>query len=179
MNLCALRVLCGFSLAAPGNFAVIGAAAPHPLVHVNAALNLTATVLLLLGLVLIRRRREAAHKRVMLTAFGVSTAFLACYVWYHANFGSVEFTQSGLIHDVYIAILISHIVLAATVPFLAIYAIYLGYGAFGANILKHSARYRLRHRRVARWTFPIWLYVSVTGVIVYVMLYHLYPPALK
>jgi len=131
----------------------------------NATLNATATVLLIAGYVLIRRRRELAHKRVMLTAFGVSVAFLASYLTYHIGHGAAtRFTGQGLIRPVYFAILISHIILAATVPVLAIVTIILG--------LRDR---RLAHRRWARWTFPIWLYVSITGVVIYVMLYHLYP----
>jgi uncharacterized membrane protein YozB (DUF420 family) len=176
MNLCAL---CGFSQLPVGLLGLFGASAPHPIVHVNAGLNLAATILLLVGLVLIHQRREAAHKRVMLAAFGVSTLFLACYVWYHANFGSVKFMHTGPIKAVYLSILSSHILLAATVPFLAIITIVLGCKALGSEAAETALLYRLRHRRLARWTFPIWLYVSVTGVVVYVMLYHVYPPKLE
>jgi len=159
--------------------------AAHPLVHVNASLNATATILLLLGFYLIKRGRVEAHKRTMLTAFAVSTAFLVCYVWYHAQVGSVRFTQGGPIRYLYLAILASHVLLAITVPFLAIRQIYLGYRALGccgsgvhqAEQLSTAAAYREKHRRLARVTFPIWLYVSVTGVIVYAMLYHLWPSA--
>src|SRR3989304_981998 len=93
-------------------------AAAHPLVHVNAALNATATILLILGYVLIKRRREIAHKRVMLTAFAVSVAFLACYLWYHSLEGHVEFTHPGAVRFAYYAILFSPIPLAFSVPFL-------------------------------------------------------------
>jgi uncharacterized membrane protein YozB (DUF420 family) len=142
--------------------------AAHPLVTVNAALNATATVLLVAGYILIKRRREIAHRNVMLAAFGVSVAFLACYLVYHVGVmrgKSTPFSETGPVRYAYYAILISHIILAATVPFLAAANIYLG--------LIDS---RQRHRRLARWTFPIWLYVSITGVVIYVMLYHLYPP---
>jgi uncharacterized membrane protein YozB (DUF420 family) len=162
-----------------GSVSLVGglaSSAPHVLVHLNAALNLTAAVLLLAGYALIRARREAAHKRIMLAAFGVSTAFLVSYLWYHANVGSVMFTHTGTPRTVYLAILASHIVLAFSVPPLAIITIYTGYKAFGGGPVEVALRYRRRHRRWARWTFPIWLYVSITGVIVYVMLYHLYPP---
>jgi uncharacterized membrane protein YozB (DUF420 family) len=134
-------------------------------------------VLLIVGLVLIKRGREPAHKRVMLAAFGVSTLFLACYVWYHLNAGSMKFTHTGPIRTLYLSILASHIVLAALVPFLAIATIYFGYQAYGERDAEAALGYRRRHRRWARWTFPIWLYVSITGVVVYLMLYHLYPPA--
>jgi uncharacterized membrane protein YozB (DUF420 family) len=159
-------------------------AAAHPIVHVNAALNSIATVLLLLGLFFIKRGRIEAHKRTMLATFAVSIAFLACYLWYHFNVGHVEFSHPGFVRFVYLAILVSHVILAATVPFLAVRQIYLGYRALGCCGVKLpepertavSALYREKHLRLAKWTFPIWLYVSVTGVIVYVMLYHLWPP---
>lgn len=153
--------------------------AAHPLVHVNASLNATATVLLLIGLYLIKQGRVEAHKRTMLAAFAVSTVFLVCYLYYHYLKGSVEFTHPGAIRYAYYAILLSHVLLAFTVPFLAIWTIYLGLRATGccAQEKRTVPGYRQRHVRWARWTFPIWLYVSVTGVVVYVMLYHLWPPA--
>jgi uncharacterized membrane protein YozB (DUF420 family) len=142
--------------------------AAHPLVTVNAALNGLATLLLLAGYVLIKQKREIAHRNVMLAAFGVSVAFLVCYLVYHVGVmqgKSTPFTGAGPVRYLYFTILISHIVLAAAVPFLAAANIYLG-----------LADLRYRHRRLARWTFPIWLYVSITGVLIYWMLYHLYPP---
>jgi putative membrane protein len=161
---------------APSAYALLAA---HPLVHVNASLNGLATALLLVGLYLVKRGRIEAHKRTMLAAFGVSAAFLACYLWYHAHAGHVVFTQTGFPRFVYLTILWTHIPLAFTVPFLAVSQIYLGYRALGCCGTEPSAavNYRIRHIRLARWTFPIWLYVSVTGVAVYVMLYHLWPPA--
>ncbi len=160
--------------------------AAHPLVHVNATLNALATLLLVAGLVLIKRRREEAHRRVMLSAFCVSIAFLVCYLWYHYLVGSVKFTGTGIVRPVYFVILISHIVLAAIVPPLAIATIVLGQRATGRWLAggsgqtqeqsqRKQASSRGWHRTLARWTFPIWLYVSVTGVVVYLMLYHLYP----
>jgi uncharacterized membrane protein YozB (DUF420 family) len=159
-------------------------AAAHPIVHVNASLNALATVLLLAGLYLIKRGRVEAHKRAMLTAFAVSIAFLVCYVWYHIQVGRVEFTHPGPIRYIYYAILLSHVLLAITVPFLATWQTYLGFKALGCCAPKGdpaedraiAAAYRDKHCRWARVTFPIWLYVSVTGVVVYVMLYHLWPP---
>jgi uncharacterized membrane protein YozB (DUF420 family) len=159
-------------------------AAAHPIVHVNALLNATAAALLVLGFVLIKRHRVDAHKRTMLAAFSVSTLFLACYLWYHYQVGSVKFTAPSMIRYVYYAILVSHVLLAFAVPPLAIWTIYLGLRATGFGAAKEPtgqafsilADYRNRHMRWARWTFPIWLYVSVTGVVVYVMLYHLWPP---
>jgi putative membrane protein len=132
---------------------------------VNASLNATAGVLLVVGLLLIKARREVAHKFVMLAAFAVSMVFLACYLYYHFHVGSVKFTGPQPIRTVYYVILLTHVVLAATVPFLAGWTIYLGF-----------ADRRASHRRWANRTFPIWLYVSVTGVVIYLMLYHLYPP---
>jgi putative membrane protein len=158
--------------------------AAHPIVHVNASLNGAATVLLVIGLYLIKQGRVEAHKRTMLTAFCISAVFLACYLYYHYLVGSVRFTHPGAVRYVYYAILLSHVLLAFTVPFLAIWTIYLGLRATGccshaplaADHFVVAAAYRQRHMRWARWTFPIWLYVSVTGVVVYVMLYHLWPP---
>ena len=162
--------------------------AAHPLVHVNAALNSTATVLLIVGYLLIRKRNERAHKWVMLAAFDVSVAFLICYLWYHYNEGHVEFGGTGTIRVVYLSILLTHILLAITVPFLALATIYFGFRATGCCEGKETTdseqldrqqqtrdHFRRKHRHLARWTFPIWLYVSVTGVIVYLMLYHLWP----
>ena len=153
----------------------------HPLVHLNAGLNALATVLLLVGYVLIRRGARQAHGWVMLAAFVVSCLFLVSYLTYHWTAGSIKFTHPGFVKIVYLAILLSHVLLAVTVPFLAAasitYAI-LGHGFHSAGELpsKQQLNYLARHRRLSKWTFPIWLYVSVTGVVVYVMLYHLWPP---
>jgi uncharacterized membrane protein YozB (DUF420 family) len=142
-----------------------------------------ATVLLLVGLYLIKRGRVEAHKRTMIAAFAVSIAFLVCYLWYHFLVGRVDFAHPGPIRYLYYVILLSHVLLAITVPFLATWQIYLGFRAVGCCQKSDSAEdravavaYRDRHCRWARVTFPIWLYVSVTGVVVYVMLYHLWPP---
>jgi putative membrane protein len=137
--------------------------------HVNATLNATATVLLLIGYALIKQRREQAHKWTMLACFAVSVVFLGCYLTYHFNIkgGSRPFPSHppNAVRYTYYVILASHVVLAATVPFLAVATIWLG-----------LADRRRAHNRLAWWTFPIWLYVSITGVIVYAMLYHLYAP---
>jgi uncharacterized membrane protein YozB (DUF420 family) len=133
---------------------------------INASLNALATVLLVAGYVLIKQRRETAHKRAMLAAFATSVVFLACYVVYHVQAGSKSFKGPPPISYIYYAILITHVILAATVPVLAGLTIWLGY-----------TDRRSRHVRLARWTFPIWLYVSITGVIIYWMLYQLYPSA--
>jgi uncharacterized membrane protein YozB (DUF420 family) len=130
---------------------------------VNAALNAVAGTLLVVGYVLIRQGRIQQHRRVMLAAFTTSALFLVSYVIYHANAGSRPFPGQGPIRVVYFAILISHVILAAAILPLAL--ITLNYGL--------RARFD-RHVPIARWTLPIWLYVSVTGVIVYVMLYRMY-----
>jgi putative membrane protein len=139
----------------------------HPLATVNALLNGLATVLLIVGFVLIKRRREYAHRQVMLAAFGVSVAFLISYLAYHVwpvGAKATPFAGEGAVKVTYYAVLIPHIILAAAVPFLAMRTIYLG-----------LANRRTAHNRWAKWTFPIWLYVSITGVVIYWMLYHLYP----
>jgi len=129
---------------------------------VNATLNALSAVLLVCGYLLIRRRRIDQHRRVMQTAFATSCLFLVCYLVYHAQVGSVPFHHEGTtLRTVYLAILLTHTVLAATVPVLAIITLRRAL----------AARYD-KHRQIARWTLPIWLYVSVTGVVVYVMLYH-------
>jgi putative membrane protein len=137
---------------------------PHPLATVNAALNGLATVLLILGFVLIKAGYETAHRRVMVGAFVVSAVFLVSYLTYHAMAGSVKFTGEGSIKYVYYAMLISHVILAAAVPVLALRTIWLGY-----------QNRRAAHNRIAKITLPIWLYVSVTGVLIYLFLYILYP----
>jgi uncharacterized membrane protein YozB (DUF420 family) len=128
----------------------------------NATLNAIAGVLLILGFVLIRRGNVAAHKRAMLAAFTTSALFLVSYLVYHANIGSRPFTGHGPIRIVYFTILITHVVLAAAILPLAL--ITLNYGL--------RSRFE-RHVPIARWTLPIWLYVSVTGVVVYWMLYRM------
>jgi protein SCO1/2/putative membrane protein len=129
---------------------------------VNAVLNATAAVLLVWGYTLIRRKRIAQHRKVMQTAFVVSCLFLVCYLVYHYQVGTVRFQKTGAIRTLYLSILGTHTLLAAAVPVLAIITLRRGL----------AARYD-QHRRIARWTLPIWLYVSVTGVVVYLMLYHL------
>jgi len=146
----------------PGTLALLAAAEAHPLAHVDAVLNALATILLLAGYVLIKQQREMAHRNAMLLAFAVSVVFLLCYLTHHYLVGTVKFEGQGSVRSIYYPILLSHIVLAAAVPFLAVATICLG--------LRDR---RAAHIRLARITFPIWLYVSVTGVIVYWMLYHL------
>jgi uncharacterized membrane protein YozB (DUF420 family) len=130
---------------------------------VNATLNGIATILLVTGYICIKRRRITAHRRVMIAAFSTSVLFLVCYLIYHAHAGSRPFPGHGPIRTLYFAILISHVVLAAVIPPLA-----------GVTLLRALRGRFDRHVRLARWTFPLWLYVSVTGIVVYVMLYQLY-----
>lgn len=132
---------------------------------VNATLNSIAFVLLVIGHSLIRRGRVLAHKRCMISAFAVSTVFLATYLTYRFLGEEKKFGGAGWIRPVYFTILISHVTLAATVPVLATWTLALGLkGRFD------------KHPRIARITYPIWVYVSITGVIVYVMLFRIYGP---
>ena len=160
---------------------MILATAVHPLVHLNAGLNSLAAVLLVIGYTLIKRGNQQAHGRAMLAAFIVSCLFLVSYLAYHFQAGSVKFTHPGAVRYIYLTILLTHVVLAAAVPFLAITTINFalkGTGIWSQNLSDEARNnYLVRHRRWARWTFPIWIYVSITGVVVYVMLYHLWPPA--
>ncbi|MSO45961.1 MAG: DUF420 domain-containing protein [Acidobacteria bacterium] len=130
---------------------------------VNATLNALAAILLTTGYVMIRRGRRELHKQCMLAALATSSLFLVCYVTYHLNTGSRPFPGRGVIRVVYFAILITHVVLAVTILPLALTTAARGL----------AAQYD-RHARIARWTLPLWLYVSVTGVVIYLMLYRLY-----
>jgi uncharacterized membrane protein YozB (DUF420 family) len=129
----------------------------------NASLNGLSAVLIVTGYVLIRRGQRILHKRFMLAALTSSTAFLVSYVIYHANAGSKHFAGTGIIRGVYFAILITHVVLAAVILPMVLITTARGL----------RAQYD-RHVAIARWTLPLWLYVSVTGVVVYLMLYQLY-----
>lgn len=135
---------------------------------VNASLNGLAALFLMVGYWAIRRRWIGLHKVCVITAFSVSTLFLGSYLYFHIVVKQgqpTRFTADGWPRRIYLAVLLSHTILAALVAVLAPVTLYLGFGAPGN-----------RHRTLARWTLPIWLYVSITGVIVYWMLYHLYPP---
>ncbi len=130
----------------------------------DATLNATSAILLTLGYVFIRRKNVTAHKTCMLSAFGTSTLFLVCYVWYHAHHGVTRFGAQGAVRGIYFALLGSHTILAGAIVPLVLVTLYRAWrGRFD------------RHKRIARWTLPLWLYVSVTGVVVYWMLYHVYP----
>ncbi|MFL6264411.1 MAG: DUF420 domain-containing protein [Thermoanaerobaculia bacterium] len=134
----------------------------HDLPAVNASLNALAAVLLVTGYVLIRRRHWIAHRNVMTAALACSALFLTSYLVYHAQVGSVRFPGTGAPRTLYLTILATHTVLAAAVPFLA-----------GITVVRAWRRRYPQHKRLARWTLPIWLYVSVTGVVVYWMLYRM------
>ena len=129
---------------------------------VNAVLNGTAAMLLVSGFFLIRSGRREAHRRVMTAAFACSILFLVSYLVYHAEVGSVRFQGTGALRTVYLSILLTHTVLAAAVPFLAVATL----------VLARKERFE-SHRRLARVTLPVWLYVSVTGVVNYLMLYRM------
>lgn len=132
--------------------------------HVNASLNSTSALLLVAGYLFIRTARVRAHRNCQVTAVFTSVLFLISYLTYHYYHGDTPFPGQGIVRPFYFAILISHVILAIVIVPLVVITVYrAARGDF------------LRHRRIARWTLPLWLYVSVTGVIVYVMLYHLYP----
>ncbi len=129
----------------------------------DAALNALSAILLTLGYIFIRRRKIAAHKTCMLSAFATSSLFLICYLWYHAHHGVTHFAAGGGVRTFYFALLGTHTALAGVIVPLILVTLYRAWrGAFA------------RHRAIARWTLPLWIYVSVTGVMVYWMLYHLY-----
>jgi uncharacterized membrane protein YozB (DUF420 family) len=129
----------------------------------NATLNGASAILITTGRALIRRKKVQLHRACMISAVATSTLFLASYLYYHAHVGSVRFPGQGWVRPVYFTLLISHTLLAATVVPLVLLT------------LAAALRGRFQqHRRIARWTYPIWLYVSVTGVVVYIMLYRIY-----
>ncbi len=128
----------------------------------NATLNALGAICLIAGYTFIRQGRIEAHKRAMISAFVFGVLFLISYLVYHYNVGSVGFQGQGAIRKIYFGVLVSHTLLAATVPFLAVIT------------LRRALKERFtQHKAIARWTLPIWLYVSITGVVVYLMLYRL------
>ena len=132
--------------------------------HLNAFLNTTSAILLLLGYYYIRQRRIREHRNCQVSALVTSTLFLISYLTYHYYHGETKFLGQGLVRPFYFTVLITHVVLAIViVPLVLLTTFRAARGNF------------IGHRQIARWTFPLWLYVSVTGVIVYVMLYHAYP----
>ena len=132
--------------------------------HLNAFLNATSAVLLIAGYRFIRKLRVDAHRKCQVSAVITSTLFLISYLTYHYYHGDTRFLGQGLVRPFYFVILISHVILAIVIVPLVLITVYrAARGDF------------IRHKRIARWTLPLWLYVSVTGVIVYLMLYHIYP----
>ncbi len=132
--------------------------------HLNAFLNSTSALFLIAGYRFIRARRIQAHRTCQVTAVVTSTLFLISYLTYHYYHGDTPFPGQGMVRPFYFAILISHVILAIVIVPLVLITLY--------RALRLDF---IRHRRIARWTLPLWLYVSVTGVIVYLMLYHIYP----
>jgi putative membrane protein len=139
----------------------------YSLAPLNAILNTTATILLLAGFYFIKQRRIRAHRICMTSAVCVSAAFLTSYLIFHYEVGDILFTGRGWIRPVYFSILIPHVILAGLIVPLVLITLYFALRSRFAS-----------HRRIARWTWPLWIYVSVTGVIVYLMLYQLYTPNL-
>jgi uncharacterized membrane protein YozB (DUF420 family) len=137
----------------------------HSLAPLNSVLNATAAILLIAGYYCIRRRWVRAHRLFMLSAVAVSAAFFISYIVYHLHVGDVRFQGRGWVRPVYFTILISHVFLAAAIVPLVLVTLW--------RALNKNFR---RHRRIALWTWPIWIYVSITGVIVYLMCYRLYTP---
>jgi putative membrane protein len=135
------------------------------LAPLNAILNGTAAILLMAGFVFIKQRRVRAHRACMIAAIVMSAAFLASYLVFHYHVGDVRFSGHGAIRPIYFTILIPHVILAGVIVPLVIGTIWL---ALRGNFI--------RHRRIARWTWPLWMYVSVTGVVVYFLLYQIYTP---
>lgn len=132
--------------------------------HLNALLNATSTIFLVMGYAFIRSRRVRAHHNCQISAVISSTLFLASYLTYHYFHGTTRFAGQGIARPIYFAILISHTILAVVIVPLVLVT------------LHHARRADFaRHRKLARWTLPLWLYVSVTGVVVYLMLYQIYP----
>ncbi|HEX2736006.1 MAG TPA: DUF420 domain-containing protein [Polyangiaceae bacterium] len=166
----ARRVITLLSLFVAAAVAVTLYAVPHPasgthptaLATLNAGLNLTSAILLITGFFAVRRGKIRVHRACMIAAFLVSALFLITYLVHHAQVGSVPFGHEGILKRIYLAILIPHIVLAGVILPLALFTIYRGWTGRIAG-----------HRRIARWTLPLWLYVSLSGVVVYLMLYHL------
>jgi putative membrane protein len=132
--------------------------------HLNAILNGTSAVFLTIGYIFIRHRRVSAHRNCQLTALAASTLFLISYIVYHYHHGATRFIGQGIVRPIYFIILTTHTALAVVIVPFVLVTVY------------RAARGRFReHKRIARWTLPLWLYVSVTGVVVYLMLYHLFP----
>ncbi len=133
--------------------------------HVLAILNITAICLITISFYQIRQHNRTAHRNLMLTALLISIIFMAIYLFYHSLVGNVKFAGEGIIRPIYFSILISHVLLAAfIIPLILV-------------TISFSLRKKFEaHKRIVRWTLPIWLYVSVTGIIIYMLAFHIYPP---
>ena len=136
----------------------------YDLPMLNTGLNLTATILLLFARSAIKRREIEKHKKLMIAGFSVSVLFLISYLIYHANVMSVSFQEPAWFKPIYLVILLTHVVLAATVPFLAVISLRRG--------LKRQDQ---KHVKIVKYAYPIWMYVSITGVIIYLLLYQIFP----
>ena len=143
--------------------------------HVNAALNVTSTVLLLIGFGLIKAGHRELHRKVMLAAASVSAVFLVCYVVYHFTAPIFVFPGTGWTRPVYFTMLASHVVMATAATPLVILTLWRALSAWRATGNLNAPEAFARHRAIARWTWPIWIYVTVTGVGIYVILYHVFP----
>ena len=133
---------------------------------VNAALNTLSTIFLTCGYVFIRRQRQVAHRNCMIGAVISSALFLTCYLIYHYNVGRTEFRNPEWFRPIYLTILLTHTILAVVIVPMVLTTLY-----------RAARRQFDRHRKIARWTWPIWMYVSITGVIIYFLLYHIFPQA--
>ena len=133
---------------------------------VNAALNTLSTIFLTCGYVFIRRQRQVAHRNCMIGAVLSSALFLACYLIYHYNAGRTVFRDPAWFRPIYLTILITHTILAVVIVPMVLTTLY-----------RAARRQFDRHKKIARWTWPIWMYVSITGVIIYFLLYHIFPQA--
>lgn len=129
-----------------------------------ALLNAAAATLLVIGFTFIRRGNPSAHKACMVSALAVSTVFMVFYLYYHAKIGNIPFAGTGMVRPVYFSILATHVILAAVLFPMAL--VTAGFALTGRTF---------RHRRIARWTLPVWFYVSVTGIVIYLMAFHIYP----
>jgi uncharacterized membrane protein YozB (DUF420 family) len=136
----------------------------HDLPAVNASLNAISAVLLIAGFVLIKRKNRTAHRNCMLGALVASTLFLACYLYYHFHAGRTVFKDPAWFRPIYLALLLTHTTLAvAIVPMILV------------TVIRAAKQQFDRHKQIARWTWPLWMYVSVTGVLIYYLLYHRFP----
>jgi len=143
--------------------------------HVNAALNTISTILLIIGFVLIKAGRRDQHRKVMLAATAVSAVFLICYLWYHFTAPIFVFPGTGWERPAYFTLLVSHVILAAAVTPMVFVTLWRAFQAWKTTGDLFAPGAFSKHRQIARLTWPVWIYVTVTGVLIYVILYHVYP----